>query len=204
MSPPACFEAYERAIIPYWNGRSLRDRMMELLPAEWHAAYQAGVFTEFMEQRAPGHTVLDGKIYSRGLLDFKQDITVALAGLDWERNPEALDRHEQLTAMAIACDALIRFAERHAELAENLAGDCGDPGRRDELARIAQACRWVPAHAPRDLWEALQAYWFCHLGVITELNGWDAFSPGHLTNICCRFFDAVWRMARSARRRPAN
>ena len=38
----------------------------------------------------------------------------------------------------------------------------------------------MPAHAPRDFHEALQSYWFCHLAVITELNGWDAFSPGHL------------------------
>lgn len=186
--PSACLEAYERTIIPYWSGRSLRDRMMALLPAEWHAAYQAGVFTEFMEQRAPGHTVLDGKIYSRGLLEHKQDIAVALAGLDWERDPEALDRREQLTAMAIACDATIRFAERHAELAETLAAACSEAGRRTELAHIARVCRRVPAKAPRDLWEALQAYWFCHLGVITELNGWDAFSPGHLDQHLLPFY----------------
>jgi formate C-acetyltransferase len=48
------------------------------------------------------------------------------------------------------------------------------------LAKIADVCRHVPAHAPRDFHEALQMYWFCHLAVITELNGWDAFSPGHL------------------------
>lgn len=186
--PAECFEAYERIVIPYWRGRTLRERMMALLPAEWHAAYQAGVFTEFMEQRAPGHTVLDDKIYTRGLLDFKQEIAAALAALDWERDPEALDRREQLTAMAIACDGVIRFAERHAELAEALATDCGDPGRRAELARIAWVCRHVPARPPRDLWEALQAYWFCHLGVITELNGWDAFSPGHLDQHLLPFY----------------
>src|ERR1017187_2055632 len=59
---------YEEQVIPYWRGRSMRDRMFEGVPLEWKDAYQAGIFTEFMEQRAPGHTVLDGKIYSKGLL----------------------------------------------------------------------------------------------------------------------------------------
>ncbi|MCW8985322.1 MAG: hypothetical protein OQK55_08265, partial [Thermoanaerobaculales bacterium] len=63
-----------------------------------------------------------------------------------------------------------------------------DPGRRAELERIAGVCRHVPAHAPRDFWEALQTYWFVHLGVITELNGWDAYNPGHLDQHLEPFF----------------
>ena len=55
-----------------------------------------------------------------------------------------------------------------------------DPQRKAELERIAEVCDWVPAHAPRDFWEALQYYWFVHLGVTTELNTWDAFCPGRL------------------------
>ncbi len=176
----AVIDVYERVIIPYWKGRSLRDRMFEELPEEWRQAYRAGVFTEFMEQRAPGHTVLDDKIYSRGLLDFKEDIARAVAALDFEREREALDRRDQLRAMDIACDAAIRFAERHADLAERRAAREADPVRRAELLKIADVCRRVPARAPRDLHEALQSYWFCHLGVITELNGWDAYCPGHL------------------------
>jgi pyruvate formate-lyase/glycerol dehydratase family glycyl radical enzyme len=185
--PAECLEAYEKTVIPYWRGRSLRDRMFELLPPEWHAAYRAGVFTEFMEQRAPGHTVLDDKIYRKGMLDFKADIARALGLLDYAADPTAPDRREQLVAMDIACDALILFAERHAELAEKLA-KTADPARQAELQRVAVVCRRVPAHAPRDLHEALQYYWFCHLGVITELNGWDAFNPGHLDQHLLPFY----------------
>ena len=82
--------------------------------------------------------------------------------------------------MRIALDAVIRFAERHAEKARELAEVEADPVRKAELERIAEVCTRVPAHAPRDFWEALQAYWFVHLGVTTELNTWDAFCPGHL------------------------
>jgi trans-4-hydroxy-L-proline dehydratase len=47
----------------------------------------------------------------------------------------------------------------------------------------------VPAHAPRDFHEALQAYWFVHLGVITELNTWDSFSPGRLDQHLAPFYE---------------
>jgi pyruvate formate-lyase/glycerol dehydratase family glycyl radical enzyme len=147
---------------------------------EWKDAYEAGVFTEFMEQRAPGHTVLDDKIYRRGLEDFKGDIQAALDDLDYLNDPDAYARQEQLKAMRIAADALIRFAERHAEQARAMAAQEADPTRRAELERIAEVCSHVPAHAPRNFWEAIQAYWFVHLGVTTELNTWDAFSPGKL------------------------
>ena len=187
---PSVIEEYEREIIPFWRGRSLRDQMFSELPRDWLDAYAAGCYTEFMEQRAPGHTVGDGKLYRKGMLDFKADIAKTDAALDFEKDPEALDKREQLRAMSTACDAVIRFAERHAELAEAEAEKTQDDARRQELLKVAAVCRWVPAHAPRDFHEALQAYWFCHLAVITELNGWDAFSPGHLDQHLWPFYQA--------------
>ena len=183
-------ERFGREVIPFWEGRTLRERMFAELPAEWHRAFEAGVFTEFMEQRAPGHTVADGKIYRKGLLDFKNEIADAVAALDFARDSEALARRDQLEAMAIAADAAILYAERHADRAEELAAAESDPVRCAELRRIAEVCRWVPAHPPRDFWEALQTYWFYHLGVITELNGWDAFNPGHFDQHLGPFFSA--------------
>ena len=186
---PDVLEAYEREVIPYWRGRSLRDRIFAALPPEWHALYEAGLFTEFMEQRAPGHTVLDDKIYRRGLLDFKATIAAATSALDFSADPEAWAKREELQAMALSCDAVVRFACRHAERAEAMASGETDPVRRAELGRIAEVCRRVPAHAPRDFHEALQSYWFCHLAVITELNGWDSFNPGHLDQHLRPFYE---------------
>jgi pyruvate formate-lyase/glycerol dehydratase family glycyl radical enzyme len=180
---------YEREVIPYWQGRSIRDRIFSQLPEEWRRAYEAGLFTEFMEQRAPGHTALDGTIYRKGMLDFKREIAERLAALDYLRDPLAADRAEELKAMAIACDAAIVFAERHAEMAEGMAAKEPDPRRKAELLRIAAVCRRVPAYAPSDLWEALQMYWFVHLGTITELNGWDAMTPGHLDQHLQPFYE---------------
>ncbi len=182
------FRIYEEEIIPFWRGRSLRDKMFSLLPQEWKDAYEAGIFTEFMEQRAPGHTAGDGKLFRMGLLDFKEKIAAALSRLDLERDPKAYEKRVELIAMDIAADAMIAYARRHAQAARALAERASDPKRKRELLKIAEVCEWVPAHAPRNFWEALQGYWFYHLGVITELNGWDAFNPGHLDQHLFPFF----------------
>ena len=200
-----------------------------------------------MEQRAPGHTALDGKIYKMGMLDFKKQISAELKKLDFLNDPEATDKQEQLRAMNISCDAVILFAERHAQLAEKMADDLetqmksewkektpaghwmnhhseshsencsckkknegvigGDnkcpaqetedqktsaislKTRAAELRKIAEVCRRVPAFAPHTFWEAIQMYWFVHLGTITELNGWDAMNPGHMDQHLAPFYE---------------
>ncbi len=177
---PQARQLYAGTILPFWRGRTMRELIFREMTDEWLAAYQAGVFTEFMEQRSPGHTVLDDKIYHKGMEQFKAEIRRSLAGLDYQNDPQAYARQEELKAMLICADALIAFAHRHADKALALAHQEADPQRRAELKRIAQVCRHVPAHAPRDFWEALQAYWFVHLGVTLELNPWDAFCPGRL------------------------
>lgn len=171
---------YHDEIIPFWRGRSMRERIFASMTPEWKAAYEAGIFTEFMEQRAPGHTVLGDKIYSKGLLDILKDIEDSLARLDFFNDPEALDKQEELRAMSISAGALITYARRHAELARRLAAAEKDQKRKKELEKIAEVCDWVPARAPRDFWEALQYYWFVHVGVTTEFNTWDSFNPGRL------------------------
>ncbi len=171
---------YKDVILPFWRGQTIREKIFSEMGEDWRDAYEAGVFTEFMEQRAPGHTVLDDKIYKKGLDDFKTGIRTSLSRLDFLADPEAFRKKEELEAMLVAADALIRFAERHAEKARELAAAHKNPERKAELEKIAEVCSRVPRQAPRDIWEALQAYWFVHLGVITELNTWDSFNPGRL------------------------
>jgi len=94
----------KKLIIPFWKGKSIREIIFENVDDDWKKAYDAGVFTEFMEQRAPGHTVLDNKIYKKGLLDFKKDILKNIGKLDYKNNSEDLDKKEELNAMIIALD----------------------------------------------------------------------------------------------------
>src|SRR5665647_1368029 len=171
---------YEDEIIPFWKGHSNRDRIMERMTPEWINAYKAGIFTEFQEQRAPGHTVLGYKMFHTGFLDLKKEIAESVTKIDYFNDPLASDRNEELKAMEIACDAIIMYAGRHADALEKLAEREKDQQRRSELKKMAAVCRRVPAHAPETFHEMLQHYWFIHLGVVTELNPWDSFNPGRL------------------------
>ena len=168
----------EEKIIPFWEKRSVRHKILANMSQEWKDAYAAGIFTEFMEQRGPGHTVGSEKIYKKGFLDYKNDIIEARNNLDFLNDKEALDKKAQLNAMEICCDAIIILGERYAKYARELAEKETDETRKAELLQIAANCDVVPAHAPQTFWQAIQMYWFVHLGVTTELNPWDAYSPG--------------------------
>ncbi len=182
-------ETYAANIIPFWEGQTIRELIFAEMTPEWIAAYEAGMFTEFMEQRAPGHTVLDDKIYKMGMLDFIAEIDDRISRLDFINDPQAYAHQEELRGMKIAAQAIIRFGERHAEKSRELAAVETDLHRKAELEQIAEVCNWVPANAPRNFWEALQYYWFVHLGVITELNTWDAFNPGRIDQHLFPFYE---------------
>jgi formate C-acetyltransferase len=167
-------------IIPYWSGKSIRDKIFSQVDDEWIDAYNAGIFTEFMEQRAPGHTVAGKKIWNKGFLDFKQEIKENIEKLDFYNDSEAYYKREQLIAMDIAADAIINFGARYAQKAKDLASKELNLVRKRELEKISEICFYIPGRAPRTFWEALQHYWFIHLGVITEYNTWDSFNPGRL------------------------
>lgn len=182
-------EWHRREIIPYWENRSIRHRILGALPEEWHNAYAAGIFTEFMEQRGPGHTVCSDKIYNKGFADYKKDIADAIAKLDYINDPEAYKRREQLSGMSIACDAIITLGHRYAELALSLAEKETDPEWKKDLLTIAHNCSVVPEFAPQTFHQALQMYWFVHLCVTSELNPWDAYSPGRLDQHVFPFYE---------------
>lgn len=171
---------YREKFIPFWHGNTVREKIFSAMTDDWKAAYSAGIFTEFMEQRAPGHTVLDDKIYRKGMLGFKHEIENSLKSLDVQHDPNATKKAEELKAMSICADAIITLARRHADYVHHLVMRENNPARKKELETIEKVCRHVPANAPRTFHEALQYYWFVHLGVITELNPWDAFNPGRL------------------------
>ncbi len=187
--PEEVKEVYRETIIPFWAGRTMREKLFAAMDEDWERAFEAGVFTEFMEQRAPGHAILDDKIYRKGLLDIKREIAERRDQLDYFNDPRAYEKAQEYRAMDICADAVIAFAGRYAAKARELAEAEGDSVRCEELERIAEICTHVPAHAPRTFQEALQAYWFVHLSVITELNTWDSFNPGRLDQHLRPFYE---------------
>ncbi len=178
----------EEIVIPFWHGKSIREKIFEQAGYEWKAAFEAGIFTEFQEQRAPGHTVLDDKIYKFGFSDFMSRIDDSIERLDRFSDPDANAKACELEAMKIAAGALVAFAKRHADELARLSNMENDPGRKAELEDMARICGKVPGNPPGTFHEALQYYWFVHLGVITELNTWDSFNPGRLDQHLLPFY----------------
>lgn len=172
------FKVQADTIIPFWKDKTINDIIMENMPQDWHDSFEAGIFTEFMFQRAPGHVIVDGKIFKKGMIDFKNDIKERISEIDYLHDLDSFYKKEQLVAMDICCDAIIIYANRYADYATKLAEETTEEERRQELLQIAQTCRNVPANAPTNFREALQMYWFIHVGIITELNPWDACTLG--------------------------
>ncbi|MEM0018008.1 MAG: pyruvate formate lyase family protein, partial [Candidatus Korarchaeum sp.] len=193
-------EFYEREAIPFWKGRSMRDILFENLPREWIDAYEAGIWTEFMEQRAPGHTAGGERIFKMGVLDIKEQIRRKMESLD-HSDPDYYEKMEELKAMDIVADAILIYAKRYAEKLEQMAKEEKDPERKRELEQMAEICRWVPAHAPRTFWEALQHYWFIHVGVTYETNPWDSFNPGRIDQHLYPFYKRDLEEGRLTRER---
>ena len=113
-------KVYADKIIPHWKGKTQRDRIFNSLDDKWKDAYEAGIFTEFQEQRAPGHTVGGNKIYQKGMLDLIKEINHAIDSLDFYTDRNAYDKREELRAMAVTAAALIKYSERHAKALEKI------------------------------------------------------------------------------------
>lgn len=179
---------YEEEIIPFWKGKTTREIIFESLPEEWIDAYEAGIWTEFMEQRAPGHSAGGEKIFATGVLDIKEDIKRQMEMLN-PADPAYYDKMEELKAMDIAADAILIYAKRYAAKLRELAKVENDAKRKAELEKMAQICDKVPTHAPETFWEALQHYWFVHVGIVYETNPWDSFNPGRLDQHLFPFYE---------------
>ncbi|RDC49705.1 glycyl radical protein [Acinetobacter sp. RIT592] len=180
---------HEDEIIPFWKNRQIRQKIVSSMEQEWLDCYENGVFTEFMEQRAPGHTVCGGTIYKKGFLDLKKEIELEISKLDFVNDKEAYDKKAQLEGMAIACDALIIYGKRYSEYAKQLSEKETDEDKKKDLLTIAKNCEVVPANKPETFHQAVQMYWFVHIGVTTELNIWDAFSPGRFDQHLNPFYE---------------
>ena len=134
----------------------------------------------FRNSGLPGIQFWDIKYSGQVFSGLKEEIKDSLNGLNYFSDPLAFEKHEELIAMDIACDAIIMYANRYADELERIAKGEKNQKRRSELKKMASICRKVPAHAPETVHEMLQHYWFIHVGVITELNPWDSFNPGRL------------------------
>jgi formate C-acetyltransferase len=161
-----------REVLPYWRGKTLRDKIRGSLPPMLKEILEYGIIAnENFTMSGPGHTVPDCEIIlHRGFIDIKEECKRRMEGL-YPRDINCGSKYNFYQACSITCDAMIKFAHRYAQEAAWLAQKESDEKRRKELLRIAENCRRVPAEAARDFWEALQSYYFLQVVMQIETNG---------------------------------
>jgi len=175
-----------REVLPYWEGRSLRDNWRSRVPAEALAATTNGVIAnENYTMSGPGHLVPDyPKLLRLGLKGIKEEIEHHTAELGSDSQKEKLDFYQ---ACLLVCDAAIAFAHRYSQLAEELMKSTSDPLWRAQLQNIAQICRRVPEAPATGFWEALQSVWFIQVTLQIESNGF-AIAPGRFDQYMYPFY----------------
>ena len=82
-----------------------------------------------------------------------------------------------LHAVITSCNAVIRYANRYADLAEKEAENCKDSVRKAELLQMAKNCRRVPEFGATSFYEAIQSFWFVQMLLQVESSG-HSISPG--------------------------
>ena len=176
-------------ILPWWRGRTVQDRLEQLLPSDVSEDMDKYIFTMVLEiTYGIGHFTMDHPRLLRS----------GLAGiiLEARQREQALSPEDQrgeqgafYQAVIRSLQAAIRFAHRYADLAEAQAREESDPGRAQELRTIAAVCRRVPEHPAQTFREAIQSVYFIHLIAQIESGG-NSISLGRLDQILYPYYQA--------------
>jgi len=114
------------------------------------------------------------------------------------------DKYYLLKSMIICLEAVIDWANRHAQVARSLAEKESDPVRKRELEKIAEHCDWVPANPPRSFWEAVQFVRFIHLAHRLEVPGRPGGSIGRLDEYLYPYYEKDLREGKITRQEAAE
>jgi len=183
-------------ILPFWRGRTVEDRFEQLVPADVAQGMDSYVFTMILEiTYGIGHfTMNHRKILERGLSGIIEEARHKLDSMtaDDRSGPRGLFYQAVIRSLTAA----IRFAERHAVVAERMAARESDPRRAAELEEIARVCRRVPEHPAATFREAVQCFYFIHLIAQIESGG-NSVSLGRIDQILSAYYQADLQAGRT-------
>jgi trans-4-hydroxy-L-proline dehydratase len=159
--------------LDYWEKRALKPRTLEIFEKKYgfdpKPGYDSGFVVSFFDWPGGGGNLNYPRIYSHGLAAMIKEVEERQAALDMRLpNASKLYFYE---ASLIIMRSIIRLAHRYAELARDMAAKEKDATRKAELIAIAETCEWVPEHPARNLREAIQCHFFCHLCAELEQVG---------------------------------
>lgn len=184
-------------IAPYWQGKTFHENLAKALPqATLKYTYDPAdplksrfIVNETASFRSSIQWVHDyEKVLKRGFKGIKEEALAKLASLDPLSPVDTMEKAPFLQAVVIVCDAIILWANRHADLAEKLAAKEADRSRQAELRQIADICRWVPENPARNFREAMQAQWFTQMFSRMEQKTGTIISNGRMDQYLYPFY----------------
>ncbi len=162
----------------YWKGKTTSELATAYMAPEALKAIEHNIFT-------PGNYFYNG--VGHVTVKYEQVLAIGYEGIikiaeDYLAKCKVGDgdyakRSRFLQAVIISCKAVIRYAQRYAALAAEMAGKCSDAGRKAELLRISENCSKVPAKGAENFYEACQSFWFVQQLLQVESSG-HSISPG--------------------------
>ena len=159
--------------LDYWDKRSLKPRSDEIFIKKFgfdpNPSFKAGLIAEFTSWPGGGGNLNYPMMYNEGIASVIKDVTERQAALDMLL-PNA-PKFYFYEACLISLRAIVRFANRYAELAREMAAKEKNETRKAELIAIAETCEHVPEHPARNLREAIQTHFFCHICAEIEQVG---------------------------------
>jgi pyruvate-formate lyase len=159
--------------LKYWDKRSMRPRVLEIFEKRYgfdpRPVYQSGLIAEFFSWPGGGGNLNYPMVFQQGLGSVMKDVKDRQMSLEMRLpNASKLYFYE---ACLIVMRAVVRLSHRYAELAREMAAKEKDATRKAELIAIAETCEWVPEHPARNLREAMQCHFLCHIVAEIEQVG---------------------------------
>jgi formate C-acetyltransferase len=161
-------------LFPFWKGKSVdeycEDQYREaglwelsgesyVSDCSYHAINGGG-------DSNPGYDVI---LMKKGMLDIQREARGHLETLHYE-NPEDIDKIHFYRSLIDTAEGVMIYAGRMSRYAAELAARENDPRRKAELLKISEVNARVPAHAPTNFWEAIQAVWSVESLLVVEEN----------------------------------
>ena len=176
-------------ILPFWEGKTVEERLFELLPPDVEEDMDKYLFTMMLEiTYGVGHFTMDHpKVLRVGLKGIIDEVSRLLDGLDDSEGSR--EKKIFYDAVIASLKAVIRFANRYARCAADMADKEDDPTRKEELEEIARVCARVPGDGANTFHEAVQSVYFIHLVSQIESGG-NSISLGRIDQVLNPYYEA--------------
>ena len=186
--PDEMVDEFSNEILPFWEGKDLHSKMVSL----WR---EKGALRDGESPSGPigaggmqGHvTVGLKKVLDMGFSGIARQAEEQMAKLT-PNAPLFEKRHDFLTAVQIAAEAVIHHSRRYERLAEEMARTTPEP-RKQELLEMAHRCRNVPEHSAQTFMEALQSIWMTQITTVISYGEDSIFAPGRVDRLLFPYYE---------------